>query len=134
MIGQRPTLAGPLHALQHIVLVVIGWCIFCGFWWVILFRQTYDIGNLVLLVVGTVIAAPLVTLYWVMHNRGIYERKGPRRKPQSISEHYDHDWAGRLVIADFDHLRQSRLIFIRSTADEKRYLDTIAADPLRSAA
>lgn len=134
MIGLRPALTGPLHVLQHVVLVGIGWCIFCGFWWVILFRQTYDVGNLALLVAGTVIVAPLMTLYWVMHNRGIYERKGPRQKSHSVPEHYGHDWAGRPVIADFAHLQQSRLIFIQSTADEKRYLDTIAADQIRRAA
>lgn len=130
MAGQRPALSGPLHVLGHILLVLIGWGIFSGFWWLTLVRQSYDTANLTLLVAGALIVAPLMTLYWVLHNRRIYARKGPRRQAQTIAECYDRDWSGRPVRARFDRLRQSRLVVIRSTAEEKHFMT--ASDMLGS--
>ena len=66
--------------------------------------------------------APLVTLYWVQHNRGIHARKGPRRAVLAAAESYVQDWAGRPVKADFHSLRGSSVVVIRSSAEEKQFL------------
>jgi hypothetical protein len=77
---------------------------------------------LALLIVITLILAPLVTLYWVGHNREIYERKGQRRGTRSVTESYPQDWVGRRVHAQFDSLRQVPLIIINSTSDDKYFM------------
>lgn len=123
MIGQRPALSGPLHVLWHVLLVLFGWALFCGFWWVTLFRQPLFPVELTLLVAGSLLLAPLVTLYWVMHNRGIHARKGPRRQARSVSESYSHDWAGRVVRAHFDALRRCSVVIVSGSAEEKYFLN-----------
>jgi hypothetical protein len=124
---QRPALSGPLHVAWHTLLVAFGWCIFGGFWWFILLQKSHPpLSNIVWLLAGTLVLLPVVTLYWVLHNRGIYARKGPRRQVQVVETLYAQDWAGRPVRAQFDQLRQARLITIDSSNGEKRFLTTDA--------
>lgn len=122
MHSQRPALSGPLQAAWHIVLVVFGWVLFGGFWWLVLQQGSNSLSSIVWLISAALVLLPVITLYWVLHNRGIYDRKGPRRQVQVIEKTYAQDWAGRPVRADFGKLRQTRLITIDSTADEKRFL------------
>lgn len=122
MRSQRPALSGPLHVVWHIVLVVFGWCLFGGFWWFVLLQKSNSLTNIIWLLAGAIVLLPIITLYWVMHNRGIYARKGPRRQVQVVEMAYTQDWAGRPVHAQFDQLKQARLITIHSTADEKHFL------------
>jgi len=125
---QRPVLSGPLHVVRHVILVVAGWCTFGGFWWTVVLQKSHPLSNIVWLLGGALILLPAITLYWVMHNRGIYARKGPRRHVQVVETAYAQDWAGRRVRAQFDALRQARLITIHSTAAEKHFL-TPTANP-----
>lgn len=118
---QRPALPGPLHAAWHLILIVAGWCLFGGFWLIVLRQPPHPLANIVWLLAGALVLLPLITLYWVLHNRGIYARKGPRRQVRDVEATYTKDWAGRPVRAEFDQLRQARLITIRSTADEKHF-------------
>jgi hypothetical protein len=122
MSSPRPALSGPLHVAWHVVLVVSGWCIFGGFWWLILLQESHRLANIAWLVASALILVPVITLYWVVHNRGIYARKGPRRQVQVVETRYAQDWAGRPVRADFDRLRQVRSISILSSNEEKRFL------------
>ena len=119
---QRPALSGPLQVAWHIILVVFGWALFGGFWWAVLQQGSNSLSRIVWLLATALVVLPVITLYWVMHNRGIYNRNGPRRQVQVVDAPYMRDWAGRPVRADFDALRQARLITIRSTADEKLFL------------
>lgn len=128
---QRPRLSGPLHVVRHVILVVAGWCTFGGFWWLVLLQEPYPLSDIIWLLVGTLVVLPAITLYWVMHNRGIYARKGPRRQVQVIETAYAQDWAGRPVRAEFGSIRQARIITISSTADEKRFLAE-SGEPTRS--
>ena len=134
--SQRPVLSGPLHVLWHIILVIFGWCLFGGFWWLVLMQQSHPLSSIIWLIGGTLVLLPAITLYWVMHNRGIYARKGPRRQVQVVETAYTRDWAGRRVCAQFDAIKQSRLITIHSTVDEKHFLTAHAgfsqASPKRS--
>jgi len=127
---QRPALSGPLHTAWHAILVALGWGIFGGFWWFILLQQSHPpLSNIVWLLVGTLVLLPVVTLYWVLHNRGIYARKGPRRQVQVVEMQYEQDWTGRPVRAQFDLLRQARLITIDSNPMEKRFLAQVDPQP-----
>jgi hypothetical protein len=116
---QRPALSGPLHVVWHIIVVVAGWCLFGGFWWIVLQQPSDLLTNIVWLLVSALVLLPVITLYWVLHNRGIYARKGPRRQVLVVETAYAKDWAGRPVRAEFGQLRQASLIAIHSTADEK---------------
>lgn len=121
---QRPALSGPLHVVWHLILVLAGWCLFGGFWWIVLGQPPHPLTNIVWLLAGSLVLLPIVTLYWVLHNRGIYARKGPRRQVRVVEMRYAKDWAGRPVRAEFDQLRQARLITIHSTADDKFFQAT----------
>jgi len=132
---QRPALSGPLHVAWHIILVVFGWLLFGGFWWAVLQQGPHSLSNIIWLLAIALVVLPIVTLYWVMHNRGIHARKGPRRQVQVVESAYAQDWAGRPVHARFDQLRQARLITIHSTADEKYFLTpTDSLQPILEAA
>ena len=119
---QRPTLSGPMQVAWHVILVMFGWVLFGGFWWAVLQQESNSLSNIVWLLASALVVLPLVTLYWVLHNRGIYDRKGPRRQVQVVETAYAQDWAGRPVRADFDQLRRAQTITIHSTADEKHFL------------
>ena len=118
---QRPALSGPLQVAWHVFLVLFGWGLFGGFWWTVLQQETSSLSNIVWLVACALVLLPVITLYWVLHNRGIYDRKGPRRHVHVVETKYAQDWAGRPVRAEFDQLKQARLITIHSTADEKHF-------------
>ena len=119
---QRPALSGPLHVVWHIILVAAGWCTFGGFWWLVLLQQSHPLSGIIWLLASALVLLPFTTLYWVVHNRRIYDRKGPRRQVQVIEVVYTQDWAGRPVRAEFDAIKQARLITIHSTTDEKHFL------------
>lgn len=122
MHSPRPALSGPAHVFLHVLVVVIGWGIFGWGWWTVGFEQSPHPAVIASLILVTLIVAPLVTLYWVLHNRGIYLRKGPRLGVRSATEIYKQDWAGRLVHAKFDELRHSQLVIINSTPEDKYFL------------
>lgn len=135
MHSKRPALSGPLHVAWHAILVLFGWFLFGGFWWIILQQGPHSLSGIIWLLASALIVLPIVTLYWVMHNRGIHARKGPRRQVQVVESAYAQDWAGRPVHARFDQLRQARLITIHSTADEKYFLTpTDSLQPILEAA
>lgn len=127
----RPALNGPLHLVTHVLLVLVGWLTFAAFWWQVLSKGPHDLSNILWLLAGTLVLLPVSTLYWVLHNRGIYARKGPRRQVQQAEAAYARDWAGRPVQAEFDQLRRAAHIEIDSASGAKRFR---AVDPVAQAA
>lgn len=106
------------------MVVAVGWGIFGWGWWTVSSDQPFHPAVLATLIVLSIVIVPLVTLYWVEHNRDIYARKGQRRGGRSAPEHYQQDWTGRLVHAQFDTLRHAQRVIINSTADDKYFLTT----------
>lgn len=131
---QRPALSGPLHVIWHITLVVFGWCLFGGAWWLVLLQKSHAFSNIIWLLSAALVLLPMITLYWVMHNRRIYTRKGPRLRVEVVENAYTQDWAGRPVRAHFDQLKHADLISIHSTADEKRFLAASGSQHLQTKA
>lgn len=121
MLSARPTLTGPVHVLIHVVLVLVGWFIFGWFWWKVLFEQVSSPTDLSWLVIGTLVGIPAITLGWVLHNRNLYARKGPRTHGRYVADTYTHDWMGRLVLASFDELRRVPFVIIDTTDTEKSF-------------
>lgn len=118
----RPTLSGPLHVLFHVLIVVAGWGLFTWGWWRVVSGDPARPAVVVSLIIITLIVAPLITLYWVLHNRDIYLRKGPRLSGRTAVGGYSEDWTGRMVHAQFDKLRASYLVVIKNTAEDKYYM------------
>lgn len=131
---QRPALSGPLQVAWHVFLVVFGWLVFGAFWWIVLPQGLDAFASIAWLIAAALFLLPVITLYWVMHNRGIYDRKGPRRHVHLVATPYTHDWSGRPVRADFDALRRAQEITILGTAEEKHFLAARAAQPYSEAA
>jgi hypothetical protein len=130
-----------LKKLGHLLLVVIGWVGFVWLWMRVA-RRPWESEGLVWLIVGSVLVLPVLTGAWVWHNRSIHRRKGERKAVAVVDMGYPRDWHGREVLADWDSLRQSRLVMIQADAHQKRYqglpahrhaLPQQAAAPVRSA-
>lgn len=109
-----------LKKLAHLLLVVIGWVGFVWLW-LLVARRPWESEGLVWLIVGSVLVLPVLTGAWVWHNRSIHRRKGERQTAATVDTGYRRDWHGREVLADWDSLRQSRLVMIHADATHKRY-------------
>jgi hypothetical protein len=119
LIGRTP-LAGRLQALVHVIAIVAGWGLFFWFWWRVA-GQPWDSIDLQRLVIAAAVGFPLVSGAWILHNRGIYKRRGPRRAIPPGPMHYDADFNGRQVDSDWAALRAERQIEIALDGDVKRY-------------
>ncbi len=117
----RKPLTGWLKRLAHVVALLAGWLLFGWFWWHVLATQEIYRPGLILLLAGSAIIFPVVTLFWVKHNRRIYRAKGPRRRIRAVTEQYAHDWEGRAIVSDWSALRHARSIVVRLDAESKVY-------------
>lgn len=104
----------------HVLLLLLGWTVFFGFWWKVL-RGPLAVGPLFVVIPIIVIVVPAVTFYWIMHNIHLYRRRDARRSGLVSVERYDRDWHGRRVVAEWERLRAAREIAIEVTGDVKRY-------------
>lgn len=108
------------HRLGQALVVALGWIGF--FWmWLLVAERPWEVRGLVWLIGGSLVVVPLITLYWVWHNRSIYRRKGPRRATAVVNESYLRDWNGREVQADWPMLRHARSITVHVGDEGKRY-------------
>lgn len=114
-----------LHVLVHVALLLLGWWGFCALWWQV-FRGHWETQALFTVVVGAAIAFPLVTVAWVVHNRRLYRRLGPRRAVPPAALNYARDFNGRDIVADWPALQAARDVQIRLEGNVKRYV----AEPL----
>lgn len=123
----RPAgLRSPLHAVVHLVLVVLGWAGFVWLWSLVLGRP-WESADLRGLIVGTLVVAPTLTVAWIVHNVGIYRRRGPRRSVPAVTWRYERDYNGREVVADFVALRDARAVVIDVDGGRKRF--RVVAEP-----
>ncbi len=126
---QRPSLPGWPARLLHGGLVALGWLVFAWSWWKVLFVQPVAALDLGLLIAGAALIAPAITLAWVVHNRGIYARKGPRQGNVAHAHAYTQDWAGAPVHADFALLRQAPRILVEHAATGKHFRGSTTKKP-----
>lgn len=83
-------------------------------------RKESDLENIGILVLGTLLVVPIVTVSWIIHNVMIYNRLGPRKGVRSIPLSYEIDYHNRRVEADWSSLRCESSVTI--SIDEKRKL------------
>jgi hypothetical protein len=119
-----PLGATPLHGwpqrLAHLVALAVGWGLF--FWgWHDVLGQTWETEFLRWLISGSFVVLPLLTVAWVLHNVKIYRRKGPRKGVRPVEETYEHDWNGRVIVADRAALAGAGIVVIDVEGDRKVY-------------
>lgn len=125
----RPAL-GLWRRLGQALVVALGWLGFVWMW-IDVAQRPWEVRGLIWLIGGSIVLLPLVTLYWVWHNRSIYRRKGPRRGAAAVDESYLRDWNGRTVQADWPVLRHARSITVQLQGEVKHY--ALGAAPPRAA-
>lgn len=92
------------------------------FWgWRRVLAATPDFAELRLLMLGAAIVVPVVTVSWILHNRGIHRRKGPRRHVAAAKVEYRVDFNGREIVADFRALAPARRVDIVVEGTRKEY-------------
>lgn len=106
--------------LVHVLAVLAGWAIFFWGWHEVLGRP-WDNRTLWWLIAGSLVVLPAFTIAWILHNRGIHRRKGPRLGVPHVNEAYAVDWNGRPVRADWVALGRAHLVVIDVEGDDKVY-------------
>ncbi|MBL8326207.1 MAG: hypothetical protein JNJ89_14745 [Rubrivivax sp.] len=106
--------------------IVAGWALFFWGWHRVITRGT-DFSELRTLMIGAAVVVPVITVSWILHNRGIYRRKGPRRRAGGAALDYRVDFHGRAVVADFRALAGAQRVEVVIEGAVKRYLE--AATP-----
>ncbi len=117
---KREPLPSIWRRLWHVLLVLLGWAIYFGFWWKVLATRP-GIGPLFIVIPIILVAVPTVTLFWIAHNLRLYRARDARRTSPVIPERYERDWVGRPVTADWERVRRARQIVIRWDDSAKRY-------------
>lgn len=105
----------------HLLLIAFGWCLFVWFWWQVVMVQEVDAREITLLALASGVVLPAVTLIWILHNRRLYERKGPRKTVREVEAVYERDWCGRPVHADWAALKHARVVVIRIDESGKHF-------------
>lgn len=113
-------LRGWRQRVAHIVVLVAGWGLFAWGWRKVL-ASTWDTDALVLLIIGSLLLLPTLTIFWILHNKRIYRIKGPRSGVPSVDFTYAQDWNGRQVVGDWQQLAGADLIVIDVDDDRKIY-------------
>ena len=108
--------------MAHALAIVAGWVLF--FWgWQRVIAAGPDFTELRLLMIGAAIVVPVVTVSWILHNRGIHRRKGPRRHIPDAVLDYRVDFHGREVLADWAALEGAQRVDIVIDGASKRYVE-----------
>ena len=116
------------RAVLHALVIVAGWVVFIWFWWRV-FGQPWESHDLRLLVFWATLLFPLVTGAWILHNVGIYKRRGPRRAVTPGPVRYEADFYGRRVDSDWAALRDVQTVEIELDGNVKRFRAAMPAGP-----
>lgn len=121
MSSTRPArLRSPWSVVAHVLLVALGWAGFVWLWSLVLARP-WESADLRGLVIGTLVVAPAITVAWIVHNLGIYRRRGPRRRVPQVTLRYERDFHDRAIDADFDALRAQPFVVVSIDGARKCY-------------
>lgn len=106
--------------VAHVVVLFGGWGLFAWGWARVL-QDRWDTRPLLLLIVGSLVLLPLVTVFWIAHNKRIYRIKGPRSGVPKVDEAYREDWNGRRIEADWAQLAHADLVIVDVVDGRKTY-------------
>ena len=94
---------GRARRALHLLLAAAGWALFAWWWWIVLGRTGR--GQMVwtgLFLIVSLIVIVTVTVLWVVHNLGIFRRRGPRQAVREVRPEFSHDVLGRPLRIDED--------------------------------
>lgn len=105
---------------RRVLWGVCAWFLLALAWWDVLRRDSRTWLPELLVPAITLVVVTVVTLYWVRHNLGIYQRKGPRKGLPDADAPWVADSLGRRLefapgVAD------ARVIRVGIEGDVKRY-------------
>jgi len=109
-----------LMGTRRVVYGVIAWLTLAAAWWGVLRRDTHTWIPQLLVPVVAFVVVTVLTLAWVRHNLGIYQRKGPRRGLPDAEAPWTHDSLGRQLELE-PGLRDARVVRVDLDGDVKRY-------------
>jgi hypothetical protein len=123
---QRETLRSGWQRLLHLVGLAAGWILFV-YWWYLVAINDWDETDVALIILVTLVVSPALTIGWVLHNRGIFRRKGPRMHQPQVALVYAVDWNGRAVQADWAALADAAVVAVTVDGPRKLYLAEVPA-------
>jgi hypothetical protein len=114
-----PLRNGP-QRLLHLLVVAAGWGLFAWGWHKVS-GQPWDTEALVILIAGSAILLPTLTVLWILHNLRIHRQKGPRTRSRPANDTYRHDWNGREVDAYWPAMSAAQIVVIDIVDGRKSY-------------
>jgi len=109
----------PLGA-RRVVVGVVSWFVLGVAWWVVLERDPRTWWYELAVPAVSLLVVTVLTLAWVRHNLGIYERKGPRRGVPGVEAPWTHDSLGRRLDLTAG-LDEARVVRASVDGEVKRY-------------
>ena len=109
----------PLRA-RRVALGALSWVVLGAAWYGVLHRDSRTWLPQLLVPAASLVVVTVLTLAWVRHNLGIYERKGPRRGVPQADAPWTEDSLGRRLELP-DEVLGARLVRVDVDGGVKRY-------------
>ncbi len=119
-----PSQAGPARRAFHTLIAIVGWALFVYWWWIVFHRVSrHEIRFTLLFIVLSLTVIVVVTAVWVLHNLGIYRRRGPRTRVREVDPDFSRDGIGRDVtfIGVGEAHRSAPVVYVRFVGRSKIY-------------
>ena len=119
-----PTQASPARRVFHTLITLAGWALFVYWWSVVVHRVSrHEVRFTVLFVLVSLVICVALTGLWVLHNRSIFRRKGPRTAVREAVLDYSRDPLGRTVTfeASAEDLLRAPVVRVLIEYDRKQY-------------
>ncbi len=101
-------------AKKRVVAGIVVWSLYGALLlrWAVLEADIHSTLHDLAILAVMVFVVPVITLWWIHHNMGIYRDKGPRRSAVSIDAPWTHDYLGRPLSVDPARIVSARLVTI----------------------
>ena len=125
-----PTLASPERQLFHFLIALAAWVLFVYWWLLVLGRVSPEHARFTgIFIAATGIVVVVLHAVWTIHNRLIFERRGPRKGNRPVVPDFSRDRLGRHLVfrGSPEELQHEPVIHIRLEHEGKVYrADAIA--------
>ena len=111
--------ADPLGT-RRVLVGLVSWVVLGLAWWGVLRRDARTWLPELLVPSAALVIVTVLTLLWVRHNRGIYQRKGPRKGVPEVDAPWTADSLGRRLELPPSAL-DARVVRVVVDGDVKRY-------------
>ena len=87
----------------HIALGALLWVVFAYYWYLVVQRPITPHTKIALMSVGCLVGGiSLFSIYWILYNIRIANKRGRRRKRRDAPDKPTHDFLGRAYVAQND--------------------------------